>query len=157
MRDDLLRYVSGPMPYSWWWLWLGLLLLAVVLAWYALVFVWTLPSHQLRRMPVIRTWHAALLRRRFIRTIRSIDERHRTGDLTAAQASAEMSRALRSFLHQATGVRAQYMHLDAITASDIADAAPVLSALIDAQFNAASRVNVSEAGSAAKELIRTWT
>jgi hypothetical protein len=155
--DDLLRYVSGPMPYSPWWLWLGLLLLVIVTVWCAGVFVWTLPSHRLRRIPVVRTLHATLLRRRFTRTIRSVDRQYRAGELSAAQACARMSRTLRSFLHQATGTRAQYMHVTNITASPLAKAAPLFAELNDAQFNTTSHVNVSHVGSAAEELIRTWT
>jgi hypothetical protein len=155
--DDLLRYVSGPMPYSAWWLWLGLLLLVVVIAWYVAIFVWTLPSHRLRRIPVIRDLHSALLRRRFTRTIRSVDRQYRDGELSAAQACAKMSRALRSFLQQATGTPAQYMHVDDITTSPIAKTAPLFSELNDAQFNTASRVDVTAVGSEAMEMIRTWT
>lgn len=157
MPDDLLRFVGGPMPYSPWWLWLGLLLLVLVIAWCAGIFVWTLPSHRLRRIPLVRTMHAALLRRRFTRTIRSVEKQYRAGDLSAAQASAKMSRTLRSFLHQATGVAAQYMHVDDIVASPLATSAPLFSELNDAQFNTTSNVNVSQVGSAAEELIRTWT
>jgi hypothetical protein len=155
--DDLLRFVEGPMRYSSLWLWLGLLLLVAVILWYVGVFVWTMPSQRLRRIPVIRSLHDALLRRRFSRTIRTIDENYRAGDLSAAQACSQMSRTLRSFLHQATGARAQYMHLDAITDSDLAEAAPVFSALNDARFNTASQVNVGQVGASAQELIRTWT
>jgi hypothetical protein len=155
--DDLLRYVSGPMPYSPWWLWLGLFLLFIVIVWCAGVFVWTLPSHRLRRIPVVRSLHAALLRRRFARTIRSVDKQYRAGELSAAQACAQMSRTLRSFLHQATGTWAQYMHVDDIGSSDLAKAAPLFSELNDAQFNTTSHVEVSKVGSAAEEMIRTWT
>jgi hypothetical protein len=155
--DDLLRYVSGPMPYSPWWLWFGLFLLFIVIVWCAGVFVWTLPSHRLRRIPVIRSLHAALLRRRFTRTIRSVDKQYRAGELSAAQACAQMSRTLRSFLHLATGTRAQYMHVDDIGSSDLAKAAPLFSELNDAQFNTTSHVKVSQVGSAAEEMIRTWT
>jgi hypothetical protein len=155
--DDLLRYVSGPVPYSPWWLWLGLFLLVIVIIWYAGVFVWTLPSHRLRGIPVVRTLHGRLLRRRFTRTIRSVDRQHRAGELSAAQACAQLSRTLRSFLHQATGNPAQYMHVDDITASPLANAAPLFSELNDAQFNTTSNVKVSQVGSAAEELIRTWT
>jgi hypothetical protein len=155
--DDLLRYVSGPMPYSPWWLWLGLFLLVIVIVWCAGVFVWTLPSHRLRRIPLVRSLHAALLRRRFTRTIRSVDKQYRAGELSAAQACAQMSRTLRSFLHQATGTRAQYMHVDDISASPLAKAAPLFSELNDAQFNTTSYVNVSQVGSAAEEMIRAWT
>jgi hypothetical protein len=155
--DDLLRYVGGPTPYSPWWLWLGLLLFVLVIVWCASVFVWTLPSHRLRRIPVIRSLHAGLLRRRFTRAIRSVDRQYRAGGLSAAEACAQMSRTLRSFLHQATGTRAQYMHVSEITASPLAKAAPLLSKLNDAQFNTTSHVNVSEVGSAAEEMIQTWT
>jgi hypothetical protein len=155
--DDLLRYVSGPMPYTPWWLWLGLLLLVVVIVWCTGIFVWTLPSHRLRAIPVVRTLHGRLLRRRLTSTIRSVDKQYRAGELSAAQACAQMSRTLRSFLHQATGTPAQYMHVDDITASPLAKAAPVFSQLNDAQFNTTSNVNVGQVGSAAEELIRTWT
>jgi hypothetical protein len=154
--DDLLRFVSGPTPYSAWWLWIALALLVIVIAWCVGVFVWTLPSERLRSMPVVRSLHGQLLRRRFARAIRSIDERYRAGDISAVQAGAQMSRTLRSFLHQATGTRAQYMHVDDIGSSDLAKAAPVFSALNDAQFNTASPVNVSRVGSTAEELIRSW-
>ena len=156
MPDDLLRFVMGPMPYSEWWLWLALALLAVVIAWYVGVFVWTLPSRRLRRLPVVRSVHGTLLRRRFARAVGSIREQYRAGDLSAAQASAQMSGTLRSFLHQATGTRAQYMHVDDISASDLAAAAPLFSALNDVQFNAGSPVDVGETGAAAEELIRSW-
>ena len=157
MPDDLLRYVGGPMPYSPWWLWLGLFLLVLVIVWCTGVFVWTLSSHRLRRIPVVRYLHAALLRRRFTRAIRSVDAQYRAGELSAAQACAQMSRTLRGFLHQATGARAQYMHVGDINASPLAKTAPLFSELNDAQFNTASQVNVNEVGSAAEEMIRTWT
>jgi hypothetical protein len=155
--DDLLRHVGGPMPYSPSWLWLGLFLLVLVIVWYAGVFVWTLPSHWLRRIPVVRSLHAVLLRRRFTRAIRSVGKQYRAGELSAAQACAQMSRTLRGFLHQATGTRAQYMHVGDITASPLAKTAPLFSELNDAQFNTTSQVNVIKVGSAAEEVIRTWT
>ena len=156
MPDDVLRLVIGPSPYASSWLWFGLTLLALVIAWCVGVFVWTLPADRLRTIPWIRSVHAKLLRRRFARAIRSIDGRHRAGELSAAQASAEMSRTLRSFLHQATGIRAQYMHVEAIKSSDLAEAAALFQALNDAQFNTASPVEISQVGSTAEELIRSW-
>lgn len=157
MPDDLLRFVSGPMPYSWWWLWLGLALVLLVVAWWTAVFVWTMPSERLRRIPVIRSLHGRLLRRRFIRSIRKVDARYDAGELSKAEAGAQISSTLRSFLHQATGTPAQYMHVDAITASELAVAAPLISMLNDAQFNTGSPVNIGDAEQATEELIRTWS
>ncbi|KUI02557.1 hypothetical protein AU189_21845 [Mycolicibacterium acapulense] len=156
MPDDLLRFVGGPMPYSSGWLWLGLLIVLLVIAWYIGVFVWTLPAQQLRRLPVVRSLHARLLRRRFARCVQRIAAGHRDGELTDAEAGAAMSRTLRSFLHQATGTRAQYMQLDDIASGELASAAPMLAALDDAQFNAASPVQVDEVGATTEELIRSW-
>jgi hypothetical protein len=154
--DDVLQFVFGPSPYAAWWLWLGLGLLTLVSAWYIGVFVWTLPAHRLRSIPLVRTAHAKLLRRKFIRAIQSIDRRHRAGDLSATEAGHQMSRTLRSFLHQATGTPVQYMHVEAIRSGELAEAAPLFAALNDAQFNTASPVNVGEVGSTAEELIRSW-
>ncbi len=156
MPDDLLRFVGGPSPYSAGWMWLGLLLVVAVIAWLVGVFVWTMPSQRLRRLPVVRAVHARLLRRRFARTVQRVVARHRGGELTDAEAGAAMSRALRSFLHQATGRRAQYMQLDDIASGELAPATPTLAALDDAQFNVASPVRVGEVGARAEELIRSW-
>jgi hypothetical protein len=155
--DDLLRFVSGTPPYSLWWLWLALTLIVVVIAWYTVVFVWTLPSRQLRRIPVIRSWHGYVLRRRFSRSIRRAVAGHRSGGLTAAEAGARIGSSLRSFLHQATGTPAQYMHVGAIMASELAAAGPVIAALNDVRFNAQSREDMADLADTAEELIRTWS
>lgn len=157
MPDDVLKFVIGPSPYAASWLWFGLALLAAVIAWYVGIFVWTLPADRLRSIPWIRSVHSKLLRRRFSRAIRSIDGRYRAGELSAAQAGHQMSRTLRSFLHQATGARAQFMHVDHIESSELAEAAPLFTALNDARFNRASPVDISKVGSTAEELIRSWS
>jgi hypothetical protein len=155
--DDLLRHVIGPTPYSSWWLGIAVLLLLVLIAWYAGVFVWTLPSRRLRDLPVVGAVRDEMVRRRFATTVREIGTRYRSGDLAAAPAGAAVSEALRGFLAQATGVRAQYMQLEDIAASEIASAAPILEQLNDAQFNAASQVDVGAISDSAEELIRSWT
>ena len=157
MPDDLLQFVSGPPGYALRWLWLGLALLLLVIAWYAAVFVATMPSHRLRRMPVVRELHARALRYRFLRTAEIITRRHRDGELTRVEAGEALSRTLRSFLHQATGQRAQYMQLRALAASDLAAAAPVLAALGDAQFARNPTADVGPLGDETQELIRSWT
>ena len=156
MPDDLLRFVGGPPSYSTGWLWLGIALIVGVLLWYAGVFVATLPSGRLRTLPAVRTLHARLLRYRFVRTVRTITRRHREGELSAEQTGAELSRTLRSFLYQATGRRAQYMQLKAIAASDLAAAAPVLAALGDVQFDAASTADVDRLAADTEDVIRSW-
>ena len=160
MPDDLLRNVFGPQPYSSWWLVWAVVLVLAVIGWYASVFVWTLPSDRLRRIPVVRRVHARLLRNRFARCVQRVADEHLAGRTSTQQACAAISRTVRSFLHQATGARAQYLHVDAL--ADEADAhlsaaAPLLSRLGDAQFNAESRVDVADVSASAQELIRRWS
>ncbi|OBF49282.1 hypothetical protein A5756_24105 [Mycobacterium sp. 852002-53434_SCH5985345] len=156
MPDDLLRHIFGPQPYSSWWLLLAVALVIAVIIWYVIVFVWTLPSHRLRRIPVVRRVHAWLIRDRFARRVQGIADEHDAGQMSAPAACAAISRTVRSFLHQATGARAQYLHVGAMADANLAAAAPLLTRLGDAQFNAAAHVDIADVSTRAQELIRSW-
>jgi hypothetical protein len=155
--DDLLRHVFGPQPYSSWWLCWAVLLVFAVICCYAGVFVWTLSSHRLRRIPVVRRVHARLIRSRFAGCVQGIADEHDAGRMSAPAACAAISRTVRSFLHQATGARAQYLHVGAMADASLAAAAPLLTQLGDAQFNAEARADVADVSARAQELIRSWT
>lgn len=157
MPGDLLRFVSGPTPYSSWWLWLAIVLLLLVIVWYAVVFVATLPAVRLRELPALGDLQARLTRRRFAGSIRHITDRRRRGELSDAEAYDRMSHTVRSFLHQATGVRAQYLQVDEIAAGTLAPAAPLIAALRDARFDADADADPDRLGQQAQELIRSWT
>jgi len=157
VSDELVQFVIGPTPYSSWWLWLAVLLLFILIVWYASVFVWTMPGRRIGGLPVIGAARSELVKRRSARAVHAVGERYRAGELAAAPAAAAVSRELRAFLRAATGARAEYMQVDAIANSELAPAAPVLKALIDAQFNADSIVDVGSASDSAEELIHTWS
>lgn len=157
MPDDLLRYVIGPSPYSSSWWWLAGVLIVVLIAWYTAVFVLTSSQQRLRDLPILGAAREELIKRRATRAVRTIANRYRAGDLAAAPAGAALSRELRTFLHAATGIRAQYMQVDDIAASTLARAAPILSELTDVQFNDRSTVDVGAASESAEELIRAWS
>ncbi len=86
-----------------------------------------------------------------------IADEHDAGRIPSPAACAAISKTLRSFLHQATGAKAQYLQLSSIAEGDLAAAAPLLARLGDAQFNADARVDVADVSSRAQELIRSWT
>ncbi|MBU9767325.1 hypothetical protein FR943_26265 [Mycobacterium sp. TNTM28] len=157
MPDDLLRHVIGPTPYSSVWLWAAIGLILLVCAWYIGVFVLTAPRRAIRELPVLGAARAELLRRRSARAVRTIGNRYRSGDLSAAPAGAAVSRELRAFLQSVTGVQAQYMQVEAIAASDAAAAAPILVELTDIQFNHHSALDAGTVSDATEELIRGWT
>jgi hypothetical protein len=129
----------------------------VVILWYTCVFVFTMPDRRLRDLPLVGAARGEIIRRRAARSVHEIGAKYRSGDLDAVAAGGAISGILRGFLAQVTGVRAPYMQLDDIAASEIAAAAPLLAQLNDAQFNAASRVDVGHVSESAEELIRSWT
>lgn len=147
-------HLIGPTPYSTVWLWVAIALTTALIGWYAAVFVLTRPG---RQVPMLTAARTELAKRRSVRAVRGIGTRLRAGELTAAQAAAELSREVRDFLHAVTGVRAQYMQVDDIAGGDLAPAAPLLSDLTDLQFNRHTAVDAGVAGRTAEELIRTWT
>ena len=156
MPDDLLEHVIGPQPYSSWWFWVAVALTVALPSWYAAVVVATMPRRRLRGVPVLGATRDRLLRLRFARAVHAIADRYRAGELAAAPTGEAVSRELRRFLREATGVPAEYMQLDDIAKSEIATAAVVLAELIDVQFNARSDVDAGQVSRDAEELIRSW-
>ncbi|MET0898513.1 MAG: hypothetical protein ABWY45_11435 [Mycobacterium sp.] len=154
--EDLLRFIGEPPEVSRWWLALGVLGILAVIGWCAGVFVWTMPTAPLRGMPVIGTLRAEVTRRRFARSVRRIGDRFRSGALTPAQACAELSGVVRSFLSVATGTPAEYMHVSELANSAVADASPLLAELTAAQFDHTASPDVATLERAAEELISTW-
>ncbi len=154
--DDLLSHLIGPSPYSVAWLWIAVVLVVGLLAWYTAVFALT-SRRRLRDLPVLGAARDELIRRRAVRAVRSIGNRYRAGELEPAQAGAAVSGELRSFLHAATGMAAEYMQVESMTAGKLAPAAPILFELNDVQFNHRSVVDVGVLSEATEELIREWT
>ncbi|CAJ1510626.1 hypothetical protein [[Mycobacterium] burgundiense] len=157
MPDELLQYLIGPTPYSVRWLWLAVVLAVGLIGWYVLVFVLTMAPGKLAEIPVVGTARNEWLKRRSAGSVRRIVTSYRAGDSDTVAAGAAISRELRTFLGQLTGVRAHHLQLSAIAESELAPAAPILADLIDAQFNAESTVDLVIVGESTEELIRTWT
>jgi hypothetical protein len=154
--DDLLSHLIGPTPYSSAWLWTAVLFILALAAWYTAVFTLT-SRRRLRDLPVLAAARDELIRRRTVRAVRAIGNRYRAGELEPASAGAAVSGELRSFLHAATGMNAEYMQVEAMTVGQLAPAAPILFELNDVQFNHRSQVDVGTLSEAAEELIREWT
>lgn len=157
--DDLLRFLGGPLPLPQWWSLLPVLLVLLVITWCAGVLTWTLPPERLRTLPLLRSAHATVVRRHFLRSIHDITQQFHERTLTPAQTSAAYDRVVRSFLAVRTGIRAQYLHLEDLANTDtrLAKAVPLLAALDDAQFNTHTRSDLTALGRSAEELVRTWS
>lgn len=155
--DDLLRFIGGPMAPSMWWLVLAAVIVAVVVSWYVGLWVWTLPTHRLRTIPLVRDWHARLIRRRFAHAIDEATVRYGRRELNRESVATAYNHTLRSFLYLRTGVYAKNLLTDHLAQGELSDAVPLLTLLHDAQFNPDSRADVLALGRSAKELIHAWT
>jgi hypothetical protein len=155
--DDLLRYVTGPTPYSPWWWWLAVALSMALVLWYAGVFLVTMPRRRLRDVPLVGAVRDRALRSRSARAVRGIGNRYRVGEIDAAQAGAAINGEVRRFLHAISGVPAEYMQLADVRRSAIAPATTLFEELVDVRFNAESELDVGRITVAAEELIRSWT
>ncbi len=154
--DDLLRHLISPEPYSAWWPWVCAALILSVIGWYAWLFTVTSGSRRTGVVRLVRIVRDEMIKLRALRDIRGIARRHRSGDLSAPAAGAALSHEIRRFLRSASGLRVQYMHIGAIAAGPLAAAAPLLSELVDMQFNPRSDVDFEGACATAEGLIKQW-
>lgn len=160
MPGDLLGHLIEPTAPSYTWLWVAAALVCLIVLWYAGLYWWTTAERDRGEPSLIASARMALQRRRALRVLQGIQNRYRAGDITSAGAGAELSEELRRFLHDVTGVRAQYVQVpDIVSVSGgvLAPAGPVLADLADAQFNAHSRVDIDVTAQSAEDLVRRWT
>lgn len=158
MPTDLLRYLSGPTPYSWlWWLLIATLILAVT-GWYAGVAVWSLPPQTLRSHKLLGPLHRRLVADRFTKAVRTTTAAHHAGALTTRQALDAYTGTLRNFLKVATGQPSHVMQIPQLAAGPLAAAAPVVAAIDDSRFGGPhpAQIDINQMGSAVEEVIRTW-
>lgn len=152
MPDDLLRYLIAPEAGPARWLWPVLTVSLLISGWYAAVLL----VAGARGTAVRHTVRGSLLRRKFAGAVHAVGRRYRAGDLDRREAAAAISSCLRDFLQRHTGERAHHLHLGDLDGSALAPAAPVLTDLTDARFNAGSTVDVGAVADDAEELIRSW-
>ncbi|GGC84328.1 hypothetical protein GCM10011512_08930 [Tersicoccus solisilvae] len=166
----------GPLPYEPVWLWIGLGLLAAVAAWY----IWALASTRRSR----KKWQVPGpeglpgLQRDYLARIDAVAVAADRGELTARQAHQRLSRLVRVFAHQASGVSAHTMTLadlrelsgnslsgstttgapvsGASGASGVADVADAVAVLYPAEFGVPEAADARRAVDAAREVVSAW-
>ncbi|OMH36868.1 hypothetical protein [Tersicoccus sp. Bi-70] len=163
----------GPLPYEPVWLWIGLGILAAVVAWY----VWALVSTRRSR----RKWQLPgaqglpRLRQEYLARIDAVAAAVDRGELTARQAHQRLSRLVRVFAHQASGVSTHTMTLadlralptapqEASSASSastantpaVAGVADAVAVLYPAEFGVPEAADARRAVDAAREVVRSW-
>ena len=107
---------SARQPYSASWLWLGLaLLIFAVIAWYVGVCsCGRCPPADCGPFPACGEFSALETVAAEVRQCDPVDRRRHAAQVNCRhrRRARQISRTMRSFLHQATGIRAQYMHVE---------------------------------------------
>ena len=153
---DFVDFLFAPMAYSVWWVIGAVLIVLLIAAWVAGVFVWTLPIEVLRGIPVIRVLAFRVFRFKFARSLTKVADRHHQGQLDTREAFHEISRIFRLFVAFRTGYTAREMTFTDIANSPIAPAVDVLRLTYPGQFDDADPRAVRVAADAARTAVTKW-
>lgn len=146
----------APVGYSVFWPIIGVALLVLVAGWYAFVVVST-RAHAGAAVPgFVPPRNLAGVQRRYLAVIDQIARRHDAGSLAARGAHQELSVAVRSFVHEVSGVAAQRMTLDELRASQVPAAASAVARFYPAEFAAPEASEAAGAVEAARTVVLSW-
>lgn len=152
-----------PVQYGWGWilLALGILALLAALAW--LVIFLTRPRRSITLAgtaagPVLTTEVLARLRTEYLDEVQHIEDAYRAGHIDAKRANLELSRAVRAFVNEYSGLEAPVLALDDLVARGVDPA------LIEAIrrhyypsiFQRGPAIDPLHGAAAARTVVTTW-
>lgn len=147
---------TDPISYSWYWLWLALLALVLVIGWYAGVTVW---AHGRRWRdggpPPVPT-----ARDRALFELDQIGHQVAAGGLTERDGYQQMSRVVRTFVADMTGLPAQSMALADLNAAGVTSVAEAIALMYPPEFAPAPAPQyepIDHTLARARALVVSWT
>jgi len=157
--DDL----YPPVQYGWGWLLLaiGILLLLAAAAWLLIALTRPRTRITLPGAPVVTPPTAEVLgqlRREYLAEVQRIEDAYRAGNSTPKRANLELSRTVRNFVNEYSGLEAPVLTLDDLIAREVDPA------LIDALrrhyypsiFQRGPAVDPVHGAEAARKVVTTW-
>ena len=147
----------GPLQYSPVWMWAGVALLAVVAGWYAFVFAATRHPQTAAHSP-----HPAsltdlpALKSAYLQRIDDVEREAAAGHRGVRASHQEISRLLRSFVRDASGVDALRMTRQDLERHPLPAVASAVGALYPGEFGQEPLPPVSTAAASARETVSTW-
>ncbi|MCU1572124.1 MAG: hypothetical protein JWO93_206 [Micrococcaceae bacterium] len=146
----------GPVGYSVGWPLLGGGLLVLLLAWYGYVLLSTraltnarIPGYQAPPTPLS-------VRDRYLAVIDAVMARYDAGQLTGRQAHQELSLAVRSFVHELTGVTTHRMTLAELRRAQLPALAEAVEQFYPAEFAVPAAGHPGQAAEAARQVVLRW-
>ncbi|SEE10776.1 hypothetical protein SAMN04489740_0674 [Arthrobacter alpinus] len=147
----------APVGYSAWWPLAGAAILVLCLGWCAWIWISTRAQPSADVPGFIAPRNAETVRRKYLMLISSIEQRHSTGALTGRAAHLELSLAVRTFVHEMTGVKAQRMTLKQLRDHQLPLVADAVEQFYPGEFAAYSeQPSVAASAQAAGSVVSSW-
>jgi hypothetical protein len=143
--------------YSVLWTLLGLLLLLIVAGWYVFVFVSTRRRRQqVAGDPLPMIPHGPQLQQTYLELVDEVHRAYADGTLDFREAHQRLSLVVREFAAQARGIRAQYMTLEDLRATQLAPLSATVGEIYPGAFSGAETGSFDAAADRARKLVREW-
>lgn len=147
----------GPLGYSGFWLFLGLALVAAALAWVWYSVSSTRAPRLGRDVPIPR-FHAPVgLRRKYLGEIDQIAALLDLGEIGPRTAAQEMSRIVRGFVQEVTGIRASRMTLDELREQSTPAVAAAVEHFYPGEFSRDGESDARASIEAARTVVGQWS
>ncbi|MDR6622746.1 hypothetical protein [Sinomonas atrocyanea] len=146
----------GPLAYSGFWLFLGLALAAAAVGWVGYAVVSTRPPRPVADASIPRFHASPGLRRVYLGRIEEIAELLEAGEIGSRTAAQELSRIVRGFLQEATGVGASRMTLEELRRQPVPAVAAAVERFYPGEFSAPGEPDAEAALGAARTVVGSW-
>lgn len=159
MPTDATPSFYAPVGYPLWWLLAGVALILACLGWVGWVWLHTRPGNDAGVPDFVAPRNPETVRSKYQGVIAGICSRHDAGELPGRAAHRELSTAVRSFVHEMTGVKAQRMTLAELRARQLPLVADAVAAFYPAEFGVAGDgpgADVSSSAAIARDVVSSW-
>lgn len=147
----------APVGYSPWWPLAGAGLLVLCLAWFAWVWASTRAGACAPVPDFVAPRNPDSVRARYRALIAAIEEKYDAGMFSAREAHRELSLAVRTFVHEMTGVQAHRMTLAQLRRHQLHLAADAVELFYPGEFARDSgHLTVAASAHAARQVVASW-
>ena len=148
----------APIGYSVWWPLLGAALLILCAGTVAWIFIATKPRASAGVPLFVAPRNPLSVKQKYWALIDDIHHRHDAGQLDGRSAHLELSLAVRTFVHEMTGLNTQRMTLSQLREYRLALAGDAVERFYPAEFSRVGEgYSVSESAQTAREVVAQWS
>lgn len=150
----------APIGYSVWWPLAGAAILVLCLGWFGWIWISTRAEPSAGVPGFIAPRNPETVRGKYVTLINSIEERHGTASITGRAAHLELSLAVRTFVHEMTGLKTQRMTLAQLREHQLPLVADAVALFYPGEFAAhggqGGHPGVAGSAEAARNVVLSW-